>query len=139
MTVFRNIFCALMKKLEFMQYAILTDYHKIILWHKNDPSQDSWVTSRHLSLDVIEAMKRYSTSVDDLNTLCLFLVFQDITELPRKTNYSERMISFNFLSYLWNSLLDLTEVHRQWILIVNVGFSGMIFTTISDVNRWSEE
>ena len=124
------------EKLDFMQYVILTNYHKIILWHKNDISTPRFLsnTSRHLSSDIIKAMKRYPTSVGDWNPLCLFLVFQDTGELPRKTNYGERMISFNFLSRLWNSLSDLTEVNCQWILIANVGFSGMIITTISDMS-----
>ena len=40
----------------------------------------------HFNLHAVVAMDLYSASANDLDTICCFLAFQDISEFPRSTN-----------------------------------------------------
>ena len=53
-------------------------------YKEETPKSESTLCS-HLSSEVSAAMKRYSASAQERDTVCCFLIFQDIEEKSRKT------------------------------------------------------
>lgn len=76
--------------LDYLLYVVLTDYHNSLIGVGCVTLRLNKIPFSHFNSQVVVAIDLYSASTDDLDTVCCFLVFQDIGELPKRTNHPVR-------------------------------------------------